>query len=150
MRAFFIILVLVLLYGCKFKDSDPTGTVIVKEILQRSSYYISDSCYKGDEYAQYEFFDKSYRKTIFNESNLTTVKEILEDKIEYLNMLQISLYQEDKIFDCTVAENNLHSVSLICLNREFKDQSYQLVRTLWDSKDLALKNKDFDCSNVPK
>ena len=146
MRTILIALMFFIIQGCKFSDSDSSGTFIVKEVLQRSSYYISDRCYKGNEYAQYEFFDETYRKTIFKEPTLENIDKIIEDKIEYLNMLQITLYEGDKIFDCTVSENDEHSVTLVCINRAFVNSSYHIVKTLWDSKELALKNRDYDCS----
>lgn len=145
MRILFVVVIFFLMQGCGVTNSDPEGTFIVKETLQRSSYYISDSCYKGNEYAQYEFFDKSYRKTIFEEPTLETVSEIIEDRIDYLNMLQISLYEGNTIFDCTVDRNDEHSVALVCINRAFANSSYHIIKTLWDSKELALEHKDYDC-----
>jgi len=146
MKIVTLALVLLILNSCG--GTNENGNFVVKNSLQKSNYYISDSCH-DDGYAMYQFFDNDYKKTLYKDNNLENIKSSNSYKIDYLNLLQISLYENENIIDCTVAQNDQHSLTLVCINREFKDSnnSYSFYKTIWDSKELALKNRDFDCEN---
>jgi hypothetical protein len=128
-------------------DGDEDDSSRVEALLQRSSYYISDRCYKGNEYAKYEFFDdNTYRKIIFNEPTLETIKEVIEDNVQYLDMFNIILYQGDLKFECVVDEKDENSIRLVCANKRVSE--YSIIKTLWTSKALALYHRDYDCDGL--
>jgi len=114
---------------------------MAKETLTREPFYISDICL--DEYAKYEFKEDSYRKTLYKTENLEEIDEVLEDKLEYTTTLQVSIYQDNDILDCTVtAKDDNGSVTLICIQRGIS--GYSTIKKLWDSREKALFNKT-DC-----
>ncbi len=147
MKKFILFTLIAFINGCG-TNLDNKGAFLSKEILERSTYYISDRCYQGNEYAKYNFFDHKYIKVIFEDDDLTSISKTIEDKIEYIDMFDIVMYEKGEIFDCVVEENGEHSVRLYCINRKFKSDSdyYHIQKTLWDSKNSALEYKDIDCN----
>jgi hypothetical protein len=139
---------LLFLQACNLSDLDFTGDgedpSDLEKLLQRTPYYISDRCYKGNEYAKYEFFkDNTYRKIIFNEPTLETIKEVIEDNVQYIDVFNIILYQGELKFECIVDEKNENSIRLVCANKRVSE--YSIIKTLWTSKSLALYHRNYDC-----
>ena len=140
--AFFII-------GCG-GGGDGVPINFAKEQLTKQDYYSAYAQYGTndciDEFIKYSFKDTTYTKTIYKDSSFSKVKETISDKIEYLTPLNIALYEKGDIFDCTVAIESENNVTLVCLNRAIADKSYSIFRSLFATKEDALKNKKEECS----
>jgi hypothetical protein len=146
MKKLYLIPALFLLFGCG-GPNDPLN--YAKELLTKQDYYSSCTIYSTQdstiEYIKYSFKDRSYTKIEYSDSNYTKVKNSINDKVEYLSALNVSLYNGISVEDCTVADNGDNRVTLICLNRA-PDLNYSVITTLYPTKNKALEVSKNGCN----
>jgi len=133
------------LVGCDLSTSTIGFINQAQEELTAKSRYTVNSCY--DEIVEYRFYDESYKKIFYVDDNFSDIEEEISDKVEYVDSLNIVLYQNPLILDCSVKYNDNDIITLYCINREYKDQEgyYHIQRTLYPTKEEALEHRDEDC-----
>jgi len=124
------------------------GIILSKEVLTKQDYYSSyittstTDC--AIEYAKYSFKDSSYKKIVYSDNNYLNVEKTINDKVEYLTPINVTLYEGKNIFDCTVAYEENDAVTLVCLNRTIGGE-FSVFRHLFATKQAALNALNSDC-----
>jgi hypothetical protein len=150
MKKSLLFLTAIMFVGCNIPTKNNGIKVnLAKEILMSNNRYTVNSCY--DEIAEYRFYDKTYNKIFYEDTDFKTIEREINDKVVYKDALNITLYEGKKTLDCALDYdiNNTKTVTLYCINSKFKENnnSYHVKRTLYSTKEEALEHSDEDCSN---
>ena len=144
MRYLALVVTLLLLSACSFMTDDSKD--IARDELSSKSRYSINSCY--DEIVEYRLYDKTYTKIFYLDDSFSSIEKEINDKVEYKDSLNITLYQDSLVIDCSIKYEDNDIVILYCRNREYKDKKsyYDIPRTLYPSKKEAIANRDKDCN----
>jgi len=145
MKKIYLILIALMVSGCNITSSSPSGSELLRDILESTNRYSINSCY--DEVVEYIFYDDSYTKIFYEDESFGYIKDKISDKVEYIDSLNLKLYENNITLDCgvQVKENNI--VVLYCINEQYKDnpEYYHVKRTLYPTKDEAIAHANEDC-----
>jgi hypothetical protein len=132
--------------GCELATDNNEVMNLAQEELTAKSRYTVNGCY--DEIVKYTFYDNTYRKIYYTDDDFKDVEKEINDKVNYIDSLNIELYQDGLILDCSVKYNKNDIITLYCINKEYKDKEgyYYIQRTLYPSKEEALEHRDEDCN----
>ena len=146
MKNLIYILALLGLSGCEFLNDDNEVVNVAHQELTAKNRYTINSCY--DEIVEYRFYDDTYRKIFYKDDDFKEIEKEINDKVNYKDSLNIELYQNGLILDCSVKYKENDIIILYCINQEFKNKEgyYHIQRTLYPTKEEAIKHSDEDCN----
>jgi len=144
MKKLLVLPVLFLITACSFNDlmDNDTSKVVKSELSQKSRYTIN-GCY--DEIVEYKFDESRYKKIFYKDDSFTEVEKEINGDVEYVDALNITLYENSLILDCGVKYIDNDAIELYCKNRD-EESSYHVKRTLYPDKEDAIEHSDEDCN----